>query len=128
MYQNTFVFDKLRPSPVNATVSTKMVTCGGRADGAVNISASGGVPPYMCSLDSSSYASCNIVNVTAGSHAVSVRDSFGCVFNIPTQITLIENSPLSISSQVTHTVGCFGEVRKYSLPFSFKCSPPNFTY
>lgn len=108
-------FDKRRPSPVNATASTKMVTCGGKGDGAVNICASGGVPPYMCSLDSGNYSSCNIVNVTAGSHAVSVRDSFGCVFNIPTEITLTENSPLSISSQVTRTVGCFGEVCKYSL-------------
>jgi len=94
-------------TPVKQTYNGSVnISCNGKSDGSLTLTATGGVAPYIFYLDDSStnpgiashYGIFN--NLSAGSYSLSVHDNNGCVSaNIPA--TLVE--PAIFNSSVTST-------------------------
>jgi gliding motility-associated-like protein len=77
------------------------------SDGAVDLSASGGTPPYQYSGDGSNYQSSPTLNgFAAGAHTLYVQDANGCQTTV--QATVDEPAPLSINIANTDSVSCNG--------------------
>jgi hypothetical protein len=119
------------------SVITQAVTCFGNANGAIRVSAAGGIPPYEFSLNGGAYQSSNqFANLSAGEKNISVRDAAGTI--VSNTLTLTEPAPLSIqatANQNNITVVAFGGTQPYS--FSINNNPwpgpntanlPNGTY
>ncbi len=69
-------------STLAATATKTDARCGGQ-NGAVTVQATGGAPGYTYSLDNGAYQTANtFINVTVGSHKVTVKDQGGCVFDV----------------------------------------------
>ncbi len=81
----TLNFNITEPPALNSTISARNVSCFGIADGIVDVSVSGGVPPYSYNwLDGSTALSDttqDLVGVGPGNYAVTVTDQNGCVSN-----------------------------------------------
>lgn len=66
-----------------------ILSCDGSCGGVIEGSALGGVPPYMFSIDGSTYESSDsFVQVCAGTYNISVKDSNGCISSSLTQATI----------------------------------------
>ena len=97
------------PTPLLGTVvSQTNVLCFGDASGSIILSASGGTSPYQYSLDGGPYQASGTLNgLTAGPHAINVRDSKLCTTTINFTITQPGSAVTgSISAQTN--VLCFG--------------------
>jgi len=90
------------PTSVALALSQTDVVCHGAQTGAIDLSASGGTPPYTYNWSNGS-AIQDPTNLAAGTYHVIVHDAngsvFGCVDTIET--TIIQPTPLSLSE--THT-------------------------
>jgi hypothetical protein len=87
------VYDTLQvnePQLLTATFSTRPF-CSDAAGGRVQVTASGGAPPYQYSANGgASYQSDpNLSNLAAGAHTISVTDSHGCSWSQP--VTIVSN-------------------------------------
>lgn len=81
------------------------VTCRGASDGAVVLSATGGSPPYLYSLDGLSYQADSVLrHLPPGTYYPVVKDQQGCLRQTKTIITEAPN--LSVNPVVTD-VSCF---------------------
>ena len=75
----------------NSTITD--VTCFGGSDGAIDITISGGTPPYTYSWSNGATTQ-DLTNIPAGNYTITVTNSLGCiqtklkVVNQPTQITV----------------------------------------
>jgi len=95
------------PQLTASVVQVDSVSCNGLSDGAVDLSASGGTPPYQYSGDGSNYQSSPTLNgFTAGAHTLYVQDANGCQTTV--QATVDEPAPLSINIANTDSVSCNG--------------------
>ena len=86
------------------------ISCNGLTDGTISITASGGSPPYLYSIDGGlSYVSNggNFVGLAAGNYDVSVLDSDNCSTNGST-ITITEPSAIVIDSELFSDITCNG--------------------
>lgn len=86
------------------------ISCNGLTDGTIGIIASGGVPPYVYSIDGGvSFVSNggNFTGLAAGSYSVAVRDNDNCSTNGST-ITIIEPTPVQITSETSENISCNG--------------------
>lgn len=80
------------------------VKCNGGSDGAVYLTAIGGVPPYGYSWSNGAVTQ-NIVNVTAGTYGVTVTDGVGCSTVDSFEVT----EPDSLLTSIAPTnVDCYG--------------------
>lgn len=70
------------PSPVTFSTTYADVSCNGIANGSINISASGGTPPYSYFLDNAAAipftSPLTITNLSAAIHTIKVTDTNGC--------------------------------------------------
>lgn len=84
------------------------VTCQGNANGSINISVSGGTPPYTHSWSNGKTTS-NITGLGPGNYSDTVRDAKGCV-QVISQAIIEPGSAVGIpsSSVSTTNVSCFG--------------------
>jgi gliding motility-associated-like protein len=92
---------------VSGTESHTDVTVYGGNDGSLTATGSGGVPPYMYSLNGGAYqASGAFISLAAGPYTITVQDANLCTFNIAVTI----NQPLvPLSGNFSQTnVLCFG--------------------
>ena len=66
-------------APLTITIKKVNVSCKNGSDGKITINASGGIKPYLYSLDSVNYISNNVFeNLSAGTYTCRVIDSRGC--------------------------------------------------
>lgn len=68
------------PSPINLITTTQAETCAGACDGIMIVGATGGVPPYLYSIDNGTNWSTNqtYINLCAGTYPITVMDANGC--------------------------------------------------
>lgn len=97
----SFTIDVVNPVLVTGTATE--VTCYGNGNGAIDISVSGGTPPYSYSW-SNGASSQDLSGLSGGSYNVVVTDATGC-FNIK-QFNVVEYAPLT-ASLVPSTVNGF---------------------
>ncbi|MBT7480939.1 MAG: hypothetical protein HN677_00925, partial [Flavobacteriales bacterium] len=85
------VFDDV-PTPLQLTYFVTDVLCTGNSTGSIDITVSGGVPPYSY-LWSNGSTSEDLANITAGNYIINVTDAQGqTLFD-----TIIVNEPLALS-------------------------------
>lgn len=92
--------------PLVLSASGNPVDCYGDGDGSINVSASGGIPPYSYSLDNEYYNGSNlIIGMEAGTYTVYALDGNGCI----SEATAIVNEPqellLDAGPDITLTYG-----------------------
>ena len=102
--QTTENYTIFEPSALSATASETMVSCFGLANGAIDLSVSGGTSPYTV-LWSNNETTGDIDNLVAGTYSVSVTDANGC--QTTGNYTIFEPSALSATASET-MVSCFG--------------------
>ena len=88
----------LANGPVITLVGQLDVTCAGGADGAIDISVSGGVAPYQFNWSNGNINE-DVSGLTAGIYTVLVTDSAQCSDSL--QVEIFSATPLSVSSSVT---------------------------
>ena len=96
----TEVIIDIPPSPLNITTASNDVSCNGLSDGAINISVTGGIPPYSYSLNGNAFQSSNIfTNLISGTYSIEVQDINDCINSTTTTV----NEPTSITGTTTTT-------------------------
>jgi gliding motility-associated-like protein len=88
--------------------SQQDVDCFGNANGSVTVTANGGTSPYQYSIDGRTFGgSPTFPMLSARPYTVTIRDTNGCTFPIPVQVT----SPTGLSSQLLNfsDVACHGD-------------------
>lgn len=102
-FDSTLVINQ--PLALSANSINLNVLCYGQSTGAINLSVSGGVMPYLYSWNNGTLTE-DLINVQAGNYTVNVTDANGCGLTYTTAITQ-PLQPLTISE--THqNVLCYG--------------------
>ncbi|HXH19130.1 MAG TPA: gliding motility-associated C-terminal domain-containing protein [Chitinophagales bacterium] len=91
-------FTITQPAPFNATAAISSVSCNGFSDGAIDITLSGGTPPYTFTW-SNGQTTEDIGNLPAGQYCVTLTDSRNCV-SVPFCFTVSEPPSLQLSATV----------------------------
>ena len=98
----TICFNQLPPVSIDA-VNTTVSTCGG-STGTITITGSGGTPPYLYSLNGSSYQGGNVFSLlSAGSYTVYIQDAAGQTSTAAAVITQ-NNGPTAVALSNATTV------------------------
>lgn len=92
-------------APLTATASITNSLCNGQPNGIVELTVTGGTAPFNYSWSNGSNQR-DLVNVFAGSYAVTITDASGCVFT--ETYTIGEPDALDIIFDATST-SCFGD-------------------
>jgi hypothetical protein len=83
------------------TTATKTdVSCNGGADGAIDITVTGGTLPYIFAWTGPSGFTANtedIAGLASGSYSLTITDGNGCVVGFPNLSTITEPAPLTVS-------------------------------
>ncbi|MFO7932465.1 MAG: gliding motility-associated C-terminal domain-containing protein [Bacteroidales bacterium] len=99
------------PPEIIVTSDKTDISCGGLSDGAIDITISGGTPPYAFSWTGpGGFTSSDedISGLAAGSYSLTLTDGNGCIVNFTDIETIIE-PPLIVASYVSHQdVLCHG--------------------
>ena len=83
-------------APLSAAINPADASCFGRADGRLEILASGGSPPYRYSLDGDFYSGNNtFIGLVPGSYPVRIRDAREC-FLLAGPATVGEPAPIEV--------------------------------
>lgn len=78
----------------------------------IEVSATGGNPPYQYSIDNGATWVDDITNVTAGNYNIKARDTKGCIAAVDAAITVDSPSSLLIDTNVTSCFnGANGEIK-----------------
>ena len=91
-------------SALSVTNSVSQITCNGAADGAINLTVSGGSAPYSYNWSHGSTAE-DLSNLSAGNYTVVVTDDKGCTY---TESFLITDPPVLTLTKVLTDVDCNG--------------------
>jgi len=82
------------------------VSCNGYTDGVITANVTGGVMPYLYSIDNAPLQTSNtFANLSANSYLITVEDANGCI--IPNTVNITEPDPLLLTLTPTN-VSCFG--------------------
>ena len=82
------------------------VSCNNGNDGSVNISASGGVPPYSYNWSNGSNQT-TLNNLTSGTYSVTITDDTGCTVST----SVVVNQPLLLTASINYTdITCFNQI------------------
>jgi outer membrane protein OmpA-like peptidoglycan-associated protein len=96
-----------QPEPLNlAITSTTNVKCFGENNGAIDLTITGGVEPYIYSWSNGATTE-DISEIVAGSYTINVSDANGCFNNISTNISQPE--PLSATISDVKNINCHGD-------------------
>lgn len=94
---NSVVISVNEPALLSVSLnSVTSVGCTGQSTGSIDVSVSGGTPPYNYSWNAGAYATQDLSNIPAGVYSLTVTDSRGCQASLlpPVQIT---QPPLALS-------------------------------
>lgn len=112
------------PSQIVASAVATDVDCNGATTGAVDLTVSGGTPPYTYSWNPGGAATQDLTGVGAGTYTVTVTDDNGCT----TTETATVNEPDAITVQGSQIdVSCFGN-SDGSIYLTVTGGTPGFTY
>lgn len=105
---DTLMATLTEPDPLMVGIRTVThIDCFGNATGEFGLTVSGGVQPYLFTLDQQTSRPDSLFSgLVAGSYLVEVRDDSNCVAN--QEVALSEPDSLSLALDVSH-VRCFGE-------------------
>ncbi len=96
------------PTPVSATLDSTDVLCYGDASGSIIATATGGVPGYTYSWNSSPVQNtATAIHLLAGNYTVTVSDSLNCSFTIST--TIHQPAAALTVSEMHVDVLCYGD-------------------
>lgn len=99
--QNTIVSE---PSTgISVTEIVTPASCFGSADGAIDITVSGGTPPYSFSWNNNLGLNEDVTSLTAGSYTVTVTDATG-ICQVPYTYTVTEPSAVSVTASPNSTI------------------------
>ncbi|MCX6258913.1 MAG: T9SS type A sorting domain-containing protein [Bacteroidia bacterium] len=93
-----------QPDPLTVAGDVHNVSCHGGNDGSINLTVTGGVPPYNY-IWSNGQTNEDLFNLTAGVYSVTVYDSHQC--SVHAEFLITEPLPIVISGVVTN-VNCNG--------------------
>lgn len=93
------------PDPLNASFTQTDLVCRGGSTGSIDVTVSGGTAPYTY-LWSTGATSQDVVNLTAGTYSVTIRDAQNCNTNL--NITLTEPATVLELSGVVSNSSCNG--------------------
>ncbi|MDZ4846924.1 MAG: gliding motility-associated C-terminal domain-containing protein [Chitinophagales bacterium] len=122
---DTFCFTIQDPQPIVITPTITPVTCDGGSDGAIDITVSGGTPPYTFNWSTGTNTE-DISGLSEGIYIVIVTDSNGCTetatFTISTQTVIVVSSgitqPQCGESNGSITVSASGGTAPYIFSWS----------
>ncbi len=123
----------LQPTAITTSLQPYDVLCNGDATGNIDLTVSGGTPPYSYTWTSSQYTLGNIEdlsNIPADTYYVTVTDNNGCTQN---DSTTVNEPPVLTLTYLTTDVSCNGysdgaidiTVSGGTLPYSFAWSGTN---
>ncbi len=99
-----------QPPVINKSVIVTDVTCNGLSDGAIDLTVSGGFPPYTYDWDNDGIGDNDdpedLLNIPAGLYNVTITDALGCMTD--TEIHVDEEPPIIAVPLVTN-VACNGD-------------------
>ncbi|MBN4061730.1 SprB repeat-containing protein [Bacteroidales bacterium AH-315-I05] len=101
---NGILNDVVANNPMAHTINTIDVNCNGGNDGAINLTISGGIPPYSFNWSNGSTTE-GISGLTAGSYSITVTDTHSGSLNANATIT---EPPLLTTSTTQTDVTCNG--------------------
>jgi large repetitive protein len=104
----TFVTTRNMSEPTALSIvmqATGVVSCFGGNDGKARADVTGGTPPYTYAWDIPNAIS-DPINLTAGTHTVTVTDFRNC--SATASVEIIENPLLTVTAVETAPVKCFG--------------------
>lgn len=87
--------------------STQNVSCFGIGDGAINLTVTGGTPPYTFGWNNGATTQ-NIANLPAGTYSVGVMDANGCEVLVSAITITQPAAPLASTIGAMQNVNCFG--------------------
>ena len=124
----------LSPSPLSLTSTSRYnVSCKGRSDGVINLSANGGVSPFTYSWTPNVSANANATNLSSGSYRCTVTDANGCTRSMTSTITQppVLNStmasPVNLNCNGSNTGAASVVVSGGTSPYQYNWLPGNFT-
>ncbi len=105
----------IEPELLTLDVTGTNVSCYNGENGAITLQPTGGVPPYVFSIDNrqtytalASIENNNIEQLRAGAYSVWLRDSNGCELNVPQNITLTQPDEITIAETLLEDVKTLG--------------------
>ncbi len=111
-------------SPSQEVIKYVPPICNGDSSGVLELSGTGGVPPYKYSVDGNNFQPNAIIeNVFAGTYKIYLKDANACT--IDTLITFTEPSKIIITVAKLDTLICYND-RLASLNFSVIGGVPNY--
>lgn len=94
------------PLPLSLTTTTTTPLCPNESTGTIEVTASGGAPPYQYSIDNQSFQSSDrIIGLTSGGYNVFVRDANGCITSSTAQITAPSTGLIDLGPDTTAFFG-----------------------
>jgi len=96
-----------QPNLLTASSTTVPATSCSSNDGSINITVSGGTPPYSYYLNGSLYTAGTFNNLSAGTYGIGIIDANGCTDSIGVTITSLGGTGPTVNPTSTN-VSCFG--------------------
>ncbi|MFT4981568.1 MAG: subtilisin-like proprotein convertase family protein, partial [Bacteroidia bacterium] len=112
------------PPGVNGFVDIANVSCGGANDGAIDLTLSGGTPPYSYLWTPGNFTTQEISNLSAGTYTVVFTDDSGCTLSSAFTVT---GPPTLVITETHLDVSCNGD-DDGSIDISVSGGTPGFTY
>ncbi|RMG95458.1 MAG: tandem-95 repeat protein, partial [Chloroflexi bacterium] len=101
---DTFVVTE--PQALNLNVFITDVSCNGSSDGSIDLTVSGGTPPYSY-LWSNSATTEDLTGLSSGSYTVTVTDANGCTATLVSAVVIDEPSAIQLTA-VASDASCNG--------------------
>jgi gliding motility-associated-like protein len=113
---NDRVIPFTQPEPLTLTLGVSEITCLNAPaydDGAIDLTVSGGIPPYSYAWEGPSGYTSGLEDISAlteGSYLVTVTDDYGCIMTADTLMTIPEPLTLNFlqSDYNGYSISCFG--------------------
>jgi len=96
---STTSFTINEPTAIVETGSSTNVSCGGAADGSVNVIVTGGTAPYAYAW-SNGATTPNLPNLSGDTYFVTITDANGCTL-VSADYEVLENAPINIAGTTT---------------------------
>ncbi len=100
-------FEVFVPGSLVANASITNIMCSGSDEGAVSLTITGGVPPYVVVWDTGSMAE-DLIDISAGTYTATITDNAGCTITSGPH-TVSEPETCGISNIAAEQITCHGD-------------------